>query len=409
MRGSQKCSFYSLARDFLIHILPAKKLPLWFVDFLYGGRIDFIFLVHPRDTKDIYATIPGLAYGKKIIPEKTLRSLLALIPLYSVATVSGYGGVRGAVMSTSFLPQVLFADREATLKELGRIVRFIRKLSRRSVYVGLAAWWPIVTNSGLAFKRFLNDDDAIIITNGHTATLLSIYLTVERIASVSAIPLSDLKVLILGAGRVGAACGRLLNGKVRSIGIVDTNEARGNTVRQELEGNGQKTAISVYVASDVFLKHSLPHFLSEYDITICTASNTNYIIEDSAKLKECIIIDDSRPEAFPRVISEKNAAVVIEGGLIKFTGIRVGADFGFGNSDNVFGCMAESIMLALDNMNSLKPTIGEVEFSNFSAMAGYCKERGITEGVLMSGKTLVPHGLIRSIIARKHNKAYARA
>jgi predicted amino acid dehydrogenase len=313
------------------------------------------------------------------------------------------------VMSTSFLPQVLFSDREATLQELGRIVRFIRKLSRRNVYVGLAAWWPIVTNSGLAFKRFLQDDDAIIITNGHTATLLSIYLTVERIASLSVIPLSDLKILILGAGRVGGACARLLNGKVRSIGIVDTNEARGNTVRQELEGKVQKTALSVYVASDVFLQHSLPALLSEYDITICTASNTNYIIEDPAKLKDCIIIDDSRPEAFPRIVSEKDHAVVLEGGLIKFAGITVDADFGFGSSDNVFGCMAESIMLALDKMESLKPTVGEVDPGNFSAMAVYCKERRITEGALMSGGTLVPPGLLRSIIARKRSGVYSRA
>ena len=398
----RKVTFESLLRDFLVYILPIKKLPKRLIKRLYGSPPNFIFLVHPRNKEEIYKVSPFLKNIKLFIPEKLFMKLISFCPFYVVSTAEWNNELYGWIISTSMLPEEMFSSADKISASVEKIIKFLRKFSHNSMYVGLAAWWPIVTNNGLLFRRMVKDEDKIIITNGHCATLISIYLSINKICRLANLEFNDLSLLIIGIGRMGFAVAETFNGKVHSIGIIDKNEVRLKVAKEKLEKKTNHSAIKTYLINNKENLENLINLLDEYAIWVCTTSSTDFIIKDVNALKGCIIIDDSRPEAFPRFYSTERYAVVLEGGLIKIDGITVDSDFGFGKQDNVFGCMAEAFMLALDKGNVLRPTLGEIDYSNFKNMLNFCRIHGISEGEFKSGQVKITDDFLIKIIKNKY-------
>ena len=388
-------------RDILINFLPIKQLPAQLIQRLYGYDATFIFLTHPRDEEDIFFTFPLLATLRRVIPSKWILRFLSLFPCFVAAKVNSPQGMNGFFISTPLLPSVLFQNRDKTLKNAKNIIRFVRKITTRKVYIGLAAWWPIVTNSGAAFDRFLEGNDRIIVTNGHTATLASIVLSVEKICRIATLSIKDLKLLVIGVGKMGGAVVQHFYGKASALGLADQNEKRLDRVAQDLQRKTMATRIEkITVSEDSFSDAILPA-LANYHMAVCTTSNVGYVIKDAALLRDCIILDDARPEAFPRIVNPDKRVIVLEGGLIKVKGIRTDSDFGFGNADNIFGCLAEAFLMNLDDLHTLKPTIGEVDPENFQMLLNVCKENKVTCGDFKSGWKIVSDEMIKKAIEHK--------
>ena len=138
-------------------------------------------------------------------------------------------------------------------------------------------------------------------------------------------------------------------------------------------------------------------FLARYDTTVCTTLNANRIVKNTETLRDCIIIDDSRPEAFERVYDPDKGLLVLEGGLMKIQDVMLGLDFGFGKIDSIFGCMSEAIMLAIDKLDRMVPILGEVHIANYNAMLKFCDEIGIREGDLLCGHRKISTDEIRQL------------
>ena len=47
-----------LIRDFMVFLLPIRRLSAFAVNLLYGVRPKFIFFVHARRSEDIYIALP---------------------------------------------------------------------------------------------------------------------------------------------------------------------------------------------------------------------------------------------------------------------------------------------------------------------------------------------------------------
>ena len=394
----QKITFLKAMRDLIISRLPFDKLPLWLINFLYGFSPDFVFLVHPRGINDMYNTIPFLRKWRYLMPEKFILKFASFWPAGVVADVRWNGKLKGHIVSTPMLPEMLFAKREYVANSIPKIVNFIRKISNSRVYVGLGGWWPIVTNRGLAFKRGLRENDSIVITNGHTATALSIFLTIKTISRIADIPLGNLKIAIIGVGKIGKAVLTLLSGNVDIIGLFDTNEVWLDIAAQKAKKHPDSSNIKIHKVADKQLDKDTVSKLCEYHIAVCTTSNIELIIKDSDMLKNILVIDDSRPEAFPRIVDTNKKVLVLEGGLVKLKGVKMGADFGFNKEDNVFGCMAEAIILALDKEQSVKSILGDIDFENLKNMENFFRENDISEGDLKSGRQNINDGILCEVM-----------
>ena len=395
----QKITFLSAIRDLIVCFIPIDKLPLRIVNFIYGFRPDFIFLVHPRNIDDMYDMIPFLKIWRRFIPERYILKFASFWPVGVVSDVKWEEKVKGYIVSTPMLPQTLFARREYVSKSVYKIINFIRKISGDKVYVGLAGWWPIVTNRGLVFKRALREHDSVVVTNGHTATVLSIFLTIKALCKTIDLPLKELKIAIIGVGKIGKAMIKLLSGKIDTIGLFDVNKIWLDIAQQEaIAGPGHSKIIKNEVSGKKLDKDAVS-ILADYHIVVCTTSNAEPIIEDENALKNILVLDDSRPEAFPRIVDIEKKVLVLEGGLVKFKGIKMGTDFGFGKKDNVFGCMAEAIVLALDREKKVKSVLGEIDFENMERLAEFFSENDISEGDLKSGRQIINDETLRKVLA----------
>ncbi|MFH0985791.1 MAG: hypothetical protein V1882_09710 [Candidatus Omnitrophota bacterium] len=388
-------------RDILVNFLPIKQLPAKWIKRLYGYDATFVFLTHPRDEEDIFFTFPLLAILRRVIPSKWILRFLSLFPCFVAAKVNSPQGLNGFFVSTPLLPSVLFQNRDKTLRNAKNIIRFVRKITTQKVYIGLAAWWPIVTNSGAAFDRFLEKNDRIVVTNGHAATLASIVLSVEKICEIASLPIKDLRLLVVGVGRMGGAVVQHFYGKANALGLVDQNEKRLDRVAQDLQQKTTVTKIEKFAVSENNFSDAILPALANYHIAVCTTSNVGYVIKDAALLRDCIILDDARPEAFPRIVNTDKRVIVLEGGLIKVKGIKTDSDFGFGSADNIFGCLAEAFLLNLDQLRTLKPTLGEVDPENFQMLLNVCKENEVTCGDFKSGWQIVADEMIKKVIEHK--------
>lgn len=394
-------SLFSALRDAFIARLPLKKLSEKWSRRFYGNSISFVFLTHPRDEKEILRVFPFSRILKRILPAKLFYKILSLCPAYIVARLKSPEGYHGAFVSTPLLPEELFADRNRTLRNAGRILDFIKKISTERVYIGLAAWWPIVTNGGAALTRYIDVKDNIIITNGHCATLASLILSTEKILATARRPLSRSKILIIGAGKMGGAVAAYFKDKVSSISLVDQNLQRLERIKREISAQETGSEIElIEVTKEDFAERVVPA-LKKTHITICTTSNIGYVLEESTLIKDCVVLDDARPEAFKRIIDREQRVAVLEGGLMKVPGMVCSMDFGFGERDNIFGCLAEAYLLRLDGMKSLKPTLGEVEMANLHELIRVCQTHGITHGDFKCGHMEVEPEFIAEIVNLK--------
>ncbi len=386
-RDRRKVRLTELLRDILISILPERLK--WLTTKFLPYEPDFIFFTHPRNKEDIYATIPVAKFLRKIVPYYVVRAVLNLSPCYIVACVNGPRNKKGYIISVTELPDRLFVSRQLTLKLIERSVSFFRKISDKKVYVGLAAWWPIVSNSGLVFKKYLKPDDNISITSGHTATLASIYLSTIKLSEIVQIPLSELRLLVVGVGKIGGSFCDLFNQKVKKIGLVDKNPFRIETVKKAMETISPHALVELIPVEDSDSENVISQKVQEYDIVLCTTSNIGLLIKDDKKLKNCIVVDDSRPEAFPRIFSIDRRVAILEGGLMKIPAVEVDSDFGFGRSENVFGCLSEAIILSLDQEQHVQPNVGEIDYENLHRLIEFCRRNKIDAGDFMCGKRIV--------------------
>ena len=390
-----------ILRDMLVACIPLESLPhSWIVRF-YGFEPKFVFITHPRSISDIHGAFPIFNKLRQFIPERIILWLLARCPCYVIANVICRQRMRGLVVSTTHLPSELFANNGKTMATLEKVLNFIGKMSHGNIHVSLGAWWPIVTDNGLECNRLRFPKKRVMVTNGHCATLASIYLTIQKVAHLVDIPLRNLDVLIIGVGRMGAATAYAINGKVRQIGLVDRDPRRVKTVGVELRSAEGASAVEWQTIPEDEVGSVISSLAERYHIVVCTTSSLGYLVKRAKSLKNCFIIDDARPEAFPRVFDTERGVAVIEGGLIHIKGAQLSYDFGFGREDNVFGCLAEAFILALDGCNELRPTLGDVRIENFQRMLDFFQRHNIREGSFKCGPRIIEDKLAKQVLLSK--------
>jgi len=393
-------SLFHVLRDAIIFLLPVRRLPSFIVNIFYGVKPQFIFFIHPRRSEDMYIGFPPAVLMRRFLGKGLFLKITSLFFPTVVSTVRTPRNIDGLILSSFCLPEVFLRRKKVSLREAFRGVYLSSKLLPKGGVLGVGALWPMVTRRGLSLKRSPRAKD-IIITNGHCGTLVSLFFTIKSIADLSSVRLEDLKVAILGVGKMGENLGHVLYGKVATLTLVDINEKRLDLVEEKLSSAMSETDIQKYTNSEDF--GGMKEVFENNHIIVCTTSNIRRIIKPEDIPDNSIIIDDSRPEGIPRELSGNR--VVLEGGLLKINGIMQNYDYGFGFDENVFGCLAESYLLAFDSFKALKPTLGDVDFGNFDKMVDFCQKANIAVGDFKCRDRIIEKDKIVSIIKSKADLA----
>ncbi len=395
-------SFCDYLRDILIACYPFRRLPRLARIFLLGVDPDFVFLVHPRRKEDIFIAWPFAKPARFLLGRNFYRWIQGFPPTI-LDVIKTPHGVTGIIISSTWLPESLIHNRTLALRNARKCLRFAARISRKKAYVGLGEWWPFLTRRGEAVRKYA-DLLGIRVTSGYFGTLCSLLLSTEKIAKISGVELSKLKVLILGVGKMGSLVARVITDKVEKITIFDRNRAKQDRVAFELSFNsngGRKATISL-VEDSSYLKTAL----QEHDLCICTTSNLRRLFKPEDLPENILILDDARPEAVPRIYDKEKRIIVLEGGLLKIKDLKLHYDFGFGNDENVFGCLGETFILACDNGKTLIPTIGNSDLKNFWCMYAMLKNFSTQAGDFKSGQVAVNPQDIKSLI---HNKRHLQS
>lgn len=386
-------------RDILVCVLPIKRLPAALIRLLYGVEADFTFLVHPRNYQDVFISAPFLRPIKFILRREKAYKLVASVGPLVQSTVRTKFGINGLVIAQGLIPDVFLKTRKEVRVKLERMLKLSSKITKEGAIVGLGGWFPMFTRRGLSMEESAKRL-GLVVTNGHLGTLISIYLTLERIVNTAGLKLSDLNVAVIGIGKMGSNVARILNGKVKSLSLIDIDKSNLEKIRGFLEKMPSSSEIRVYLSEGT--GKDIGKALRETDIGVCATSTFRNLLRLRDIPVGYIAIDDSRPEALPRDPSKKR--IILEGGLLKIEGTQQDYDYGFGEDDNVFGCLGEAFLLAIAEKGIINETLGEVDMKNFENAVGLCRKLGITEGDLKSGDTSVYEEEIRDALRGRRQK-----
>ncbi len=397
-------SFFGYLRDLFAYFLPLPRLPKWLRLALFGVDASFVFLVHPRRKTDVFIAWP-FSKPFRFLLRKYFYAVLRFLPPTTLTQVKTPSGVCGIIVSSTWLPEDLVQNKKAALKEAVRCLRFSAKISKRGTYVGLGEWWPFLTRRGIALQKYSKKLD-VYVTSGYCGTLCSLVLSIQEITRISRARMEDLNILVLGVGKMGSNVARALVSQVRSLTLYDKNAEKQERVAKELTLNtngARKAKINLLESVDQLL-----FALQNNDVCICTTSNLRRILRPDQMPNRVLILDDSRPEALPRIYDKDRNIFVLEGGLLRIRGLSMQYDFGFGNDTSVFGCLAEAYIMAYDQGKSLTPTIGDVDFENYSRMLSSLARFSVEAAEFRSGQALVSTESISAYIQNKLKTRFSK-
>ena len=307
-------------------------------------KVDFAFLVHPRDITDIYRKYPFVKY----VPDKIVEFIFKLMPPIIVSKPKGLKDkdgnfINGLILSVSATAKQMMEDRKFAQKKILQTVKFAEK--RGAKIIGLGALTASLTKGGLD----LIGKTSAGITTGRVYTTISVTENVSRVAEKLNLDLNKITLAIVGAaGGIGSACAGVLAKKgIKNFIFVDLERKKSlmNELVQDIRKMGYNNEASFKISSDV-------NDIYPADIIIAATNASDVVIRAKDLKKGAVVINDAQPsDISPDIFKKREDVLIIEGGIINTPGIRYNFDFGLAAKDNTFSCLGEVMILAFAKWN----------------------------------------------------------
>lgn len=318
-------------RDLLVLLLPR----------LLSGFLvrpaDFVFVIHPRDHRDVHRNFPILRFFPKGFGDLISKHLWPILgpEITGIQTKDGRK-ITGRVIFCPLTSEQMFGDLKAARRRILQCVLLGEKLSPK--VVGLGALSASVMRG--EWKSL--DRVKALITSGSIYTSVLLRQEAEQLVELTGGKIENCTVAIVGAvGLVGSLVSKLVAEKAGKLLLIDRRGKALATLAREISDRIQ---IPVEISKNIA-------DLKNADIIIA-ATNSVWPVLNSEELPPgALIIDDSRPTSTPHDLMEKRPdVIVVEGGVGRLAGLKCRFDFGLTGEDHVFGCLGESILLTWANL-----------------------------------------------------------
>ena len=340
--------------DIFINILPsrlARKLAG-----LLFGQIDYCFLVHARNHRDLYRRFSFLKFFPTFLTKLVSRFLFPIRAGYIYGVNFHNKQKKGVFVGSPMDADDMLNNRDLAEKKIIRATKFAEKLGVK--HVGLGALSASFTKNGLS----LVDKVDCLVTTGHSLTT---WIVSQNAIEVQKIAGKKLVLAIVGAGgSIGSSCFSVLKDHFERIILIDKDLDKLNS--------------KVNLSDSAIIKYST-HLedIRSADIII-TVTNAPYaIINDVQQLSEgTIVIDDAQPmNVSKHVNSKKHKTLVIEGGVCYLSGLHYNLNLNLLDKGDMFSCMGE--LVALSALDSNFVTIGDTNEDKVLKVAELAKSVGI--------------------------------
>ncbi len=313
-------------RDLALSLLPKSLLPIFF------RPVDFIFIVHPRNEADVPRRFPFARY----LPDRFIRLLLPFLWPVAGPKITGLSSKKGDPMTgiVFFCPltaEQMFADPKRARKKIRRTVTVADKLSPNVIGLG-GLIPPILRDSWESL-----DPVSAVITTGRVFTAVLVVEDLKRAVRNVGMEFKEAKVAVLGAaGLIGSLVTKLIAPRVGSLLLIDRRMNALENLARDLDPG---TTPSLAITSEFGR-------LNEVDFVVAVTNAFRPPLLDTHFKPGTVVIDASQPpNVAPTILEARKDVLVLEGGIARIPGMQCPFDFGFLHPDELFGCLAEAIIL----------------------------------------------------------------
>ena len=299
----------------------------------------FAFILHPLDPKaDVARKYPNLA---RLLPVRAIHFLslywppLVLSHIRSIRSAAADREVEGWLLACPLTARrMLEVPPRVAYRKIIQTGRLAERLGAR--ILGLGAYTSVVGDGGLTVAQALQ----IPVTTGDSYTAaLSVQALLEAAERVGVTPERATVAVVGATGAIGGACARLLAHRAGRLLLVGRRADALEAMRAELSAGARGP---VEAATDIAAIRSA-------DLVLSATSAGRPIIFPEHLKPGAVVCDVARPrDVSMQVHREREDVLVVDGGLAQTPG-GVGLGFDYGLPPGLtFGCMAETITLALE-------------------------------------------------------------
>jgi len=299
----------------------------------------FAFILHPLDPKaDVARKYPNLA---RLLPVRAIHFLslywppLVLSHIRSIRSAAADREVEGWLLACPLTARrMLEVPPRVAYRKIIQTGRLAERLGAR--ILGLGAYTSVVGDGGLTVAQALQ----IPVTTGDSYTAaLSVQALLEAAERVGLTPERATVAVVGATGAIGGACARLLAHRAGRLLLVGRRADALEAMRAELSAGARGP---VEAATDIAAIRSA-------DLVLSATSAGRPIIFPEHLKPGAVVCDVARPrDVSMQVHREREDVLVVDGGLAQTPG-GVGLGFDYGLPPGLtFGCMAETITLALE-------------------------------------------------------------
>jgi predicted amino acid dehydrogenase len=301
-------------------------------------RDGFAFLVHPRDISDVYKKYPFLKY----FSNKIIATILLYFWPIVVSEVNGVKErktgkkIKGWVISIPITAEQMMNNRDVSRKFIIKACKLAER--KGAALIGLGALNASLSRGGMDILPFVSSG----VITGRMYTAKVIIDTVESVVKRLGLDKENIEIAIVGAaGSIGTACAQLLAQKgFYKILLIDLSNKNGRIYKLEEKIKSINSNISVKISHDI-------SSIKKSDIIIAVTNKPDALIRSENLKSGAIIVDDAQPsDVDTDIIFKRNDVLVLEGGVAHLKGINANFNFGLKHKEDVFSCLAETIILA---------------------------------------------------------------
>lgn len=325
-----------------------------------SARKTAVFLIHPRDHRDLAATVWWTRFVPAFITDPIMTRVSGRLG-YVVCehqtindSVDFY--VLGIALKGYQMIPATAHDLKRIRKRILEAVVYAQDHLKADV-VGLGALTASLTDGG---KWLMKQNLSCTLTHGNTYATLIAEEGVSQI--IKTLKLENPLIAIVGAyGVIGSALAQLFAGKFRLL-LVGKNSTALERLKEKLNGE-----VLITVNQDD---------LKNADIVITATSSPESLLKPDQLKHGAVVYDVSQPHnAGQEITAERPDVSRVDGSLIRTPGVVIGFDPATGRNET-YACLGETLLTALEGIN--RNVVGAIDLEYLEQLRGIGKKRGFT-------------------------------
>ena len=322
-------------------------------------EIDYAFIVHARSRTDLFKKFSYL----RSAPGFLIDFIAKTLPPVVVSRITGLHDIQGeerigVIIGITMTAKQMLSNRDLALRRIIQAAKKAKELG--AAVIGLGAMTASLSQGGQDVTERVRD---IFVTTGRSYTVNGLVEYAEFFIQKFKLNKSEVTLGIVGAaGSIGsgvavmmARCG------IRNFTLIDLERKSGglNATRASLVGFAP--AAKVMISSQV-------RDILGCEIIIAATSAPEVVIKSEHLSEGAIVINDAQPTDVSPEVLKSPKFLVVEGGVVNSKGINCHFNFGLAKQNDIFSCLAETILLSYRGADSHHTSTGALDLQYLSQL-----------------------------------------